>query len=378
MAQAAFAFDTPVVGISPRHQADEFSGYARTAFDIGWDHAHHRLTPPVAHLHASHPVRQGWDAGRAAYGRRTLAATPAVRQWLALRLQALVQGVAFEAVAVTPHHLARLAASHCPVTRQPLTAAHSGITRLRPDAGYAAGHLVMLGSTAGRACNTTLAADALATAQRLAASGGQAQGLGAAEWLRLAVLKACVTPLPHAQAAMLPLAALPTPRLRLLNPAQALQALLLLQFTRPGYAKRLPALAELVPAGEQRQALQVFVHTLLARRLASGVDETNALAVRQQLEDAWAEPLLLQRWQRLALRLPAEQCERIVLHAAQRGLARGGWRWLAPAQATDGWASDDTLPLVRPLPTAPAAQAPHRLPAMPLPRPMPTPQVPAH
>jgi hypothetical protein len=77
------------------------------------------------------------------------------------------------------------------------------------------------------------------------------------------------------------------------------------------------------------------------------VSGQDPLAVRRQLEDAWAEPLVQQRWQRLALRLGASGCEHLVRRAAQQGLARGGWQWLDTAQATDGWGPDTTLPLVR-------------------------------
>src|SRR6185369_17594134 len=69
-----------------------------TGFEIGWDYAHHRLAPPVDHLHEGHPVRQGWDAGKAAFGTRTLRATPHVRKWLQLRLHAWLRGRVFEGV----------------------------------------------------------------------------------------------------------------------------------------------------------------------------------------------------------------------------------------------------------------------------------------
>ena len=52
-------------------------------------------------------------------------------------------------------------------------------------------------------------------------------------WSRLAVLMSFVTPLPHEQAARLPLLVLPPNRLRLLNPVQALQAVVTLSFTQP-------------------------------------------------------------------------------------------------------------------------------------------------
>lgn len=73
MSQAAlFAIDTPV----------DDCPLDAAGFDIGWDYARYRTLPPAQHLHAGHPVRQGWQAGRAVFGHRTLRPTPAVRQWL--------------------------------------------------------------------------------------------------------------------------------------------------------------------------------------------------------------------------------------------------------------------------------------------------------
>ena len=37
------------------------SPFDAAGFEIGWDHAHYRVVPPVEHLHAGHPVRQGWQ-----------------------------------------------------------------------------------------------------------------------------------------------------------------------------------------------------------------------------------------------------------------------------------------------------------------------------
>ena len=44
------------------------------AFELGWDYAHRAVVPPAEHLHPLSPVRQGWDAGRDCFGRRTLQA----------------------------------------------------------------------------------------------------------------------------------------------------------------------------------------------------------------------------------------------------------------------------------------------------------------
>ena len=56
-------------------------------FEIGWDFAHHRLTPPPQYLADGHAVRQGWLAGTAVFGTRTLKPTVHVRKWLQLRLR---------------------------------------------------------------------------------------------------------------------------------------------------------------------------------------------------------------------------------------------------------------------------------------------------
>ena len=78
----------------------------RTGFDIGWDHAHHGLVPGAELLHDGTPVCQGWMAGRAVFGRRTMASSRATRQWLQLRTRAWRQGLAFEGQQLTPNYVA--------------------------------------------------------------------------------------------------------------------------------------------------------------------------------------------------------------------------------------------------------------------------------
>jgi hypothetical protein len=79
------------------------------------------------------------------------------------------------------------------------------------------------------------------------------------------------------------------------------------------------------------------MHTLLARRLAAGRFADNT-AERHAVEDLWRDPLVNQRWQRLALRLTADDCDRIARQAAGKGLAGAGVRWLPTDSATEGWA----------------------------------------
>jgi hypothetical protein len=324
---------------APAHAADAFD---TIGFEIGWDHAHHKLVPPVQHLHAGSPVRQGWQAGRALFGKRTLRVTRHVRKWLQLRLNAWVRGRAFEGLQVTPHFLAQIEVAECPITREPLTHASgapsdASVDRINNDAGYAAGNLAVMSVRANAAKAGHAWHDALAVVRELESSGrAELDGLGAAQWSRLAVLMSFVTPLAHAQVACLPLLVLPPNRVRLLNPAQALQTLLTLQFTRPGAPRRVAELAGVVPAAA-RDAFQVLMHTLLARRLAAGTG-TDGPALRRAMEDAWLHPLVNRRWQRLALQLSEAECERLVQYAGRRGLAGEGWRWLPREAATDGWA----------------------------------------
>jgi hypothetical protein len=71
--------------IDPAHQPD-------TGFELGWDYAHYGTVPPADHLHPLSPVRQGWEAGRDSFGRRTLQAHRFTRKWLQLRLNAWLRG----------------------------------------------------------------------------------------------------------------------------------------------------------------------------------------------------------------------------------------------------------------------------------------------
>lgn len=341
MAQAAFEF-SPVLPIAAMPAA----GVDDTGFAIGWDHARHRITPPLAHLHGHSPVAQGWAAGRAACGQRPLRSTAAVRQWLALRLQAWQEGAVFEDQQVNPAFLARIDTEVCPVSRVPLMLATQQADdatplRLNTAAAYAAGNLAVVSRQVAQAWGHGDWQATRATAAALAAAQDNthraACGLDSDAWQRLVVLASFATPLPHAQAALLPLRVLPPNRVRVINPVQALQVMLTLQFSQAGYARRLMGLSALVPGQETRQTFQIFMHTLLARRLAVGPQAT-ALELRQAMEDTWADALVQRRWQRLAGRLDAAACELLLQRASQRGLVVGGGRWLSADAATDGWA----------------------------------------
>ena len=366
MAQAAFQFDDSMAKPSAKSSAKPLAdtridtGFDTSAFQIGWDHARHRLTPPLGHLQAESPVQQGWRCGRAVFGLRTLRASPAVRQWLQLRLSAWVGGWVFEDVQLTPNFLQQIDATQCPITRQPLThdtgcASDGVVDRVNQRAGFAAGNLATLSLRASQAKAQLDSQQALAIASGMdsgtlgvAPSTADRGDLDAAQWSRLGVLMSFTTPLPHASAALLPLHMLPPNRVRVLNAVQAVQVMLTLQFTQAGYARRLVALAALMPSSETRHCFQMFMHTLLARRLEAGQalspdakPQHNAQKIRQAMEDCWSDPLVNRRWQRLALRLTAVQCELFLQRSVRRGLsgtASGSqMQWMSTEQATEGW-----------------------------------------
>jgi hypothetical protein len=344
---------TPVAASAdaPSAARATMSGFDATGFEIGWDHAQHRLTPPADHLHARHPVREGWEAGRLAFGTRTLRPTRAVQCWLQLRLQAWTAGLPFEALMLTPHYLAQLEAVQCPVTREVLTheqglLSDATVMRLLPAAGYTAGHLVVVSRRVAQARGTADAAAVAGIVRHLQAAGpgARAGGLTLAQWERLGGLLMLVEPAPHERSATRPLRVLPPNRLVVANPAQALQVLLttLLLSDAPVPAA-LRAVAALMPAGEARSAATRFMSALLARRLDAGW-AAGQQRLRTALEDAWCQPVIERRWEQLALRLSRADAERVVRQAAQRGLFGGATRWLDDRCLAEGWTGTAPAP----------------------------------
>lgn len=367
MAQASFAFDDAGVAASPvtsgtppqgpgRHGRHPLAATAWAATDdsepdeawqIGWEHARHGLVPPPAHLLPGHPVRQGWDAGRLCFRQRTRTANHAVHAWLSLRLSTWQQGRAFEPVQVTPHYLSQLMHGRCPVLRQAVNdgtpaAAVGMVDAVNSSAGVAAGNLAMLSTAAWAArANRRWDEARLMAGVAEAQPDGESEGLTSPQWARLAALLSYVTPLPHAVAAGIPMRVLPTNRLRLLNPIQGLQALITLQLTHADWSERAAQLATLLPETqtELRSDFHLFFHSLLPRAWDGG-RPADARALRERLEDAWAQPQVIRRWQRFASRLNAEQAEQLVARAVKLGLAgkESMVQLHGAAQATEGWA----------------------------------------
>jgi len=121
----------------------------RVGFELGWDYAHHGVTPPVEHLFSNSPLRQGWQAGQATFGRRTLKARSHTLLWLQLRTHAWTRGRHFETLLLTPNYLQQLDTDWCPITRHALD--QRSVDRVRDDAGYAAGNLAVMSHAANRA-----------------------------------------------------------------------------------------------------------------------------------------------------------------------------------------------------------------------------------
>jgi len=319
----------------------------RTGFQIGWDHAHHGLVPPPQWMLDGTPVCQGWMAAKAVFGRRTLSGGRSVRQWLALRLQAWHARQAFDTTELTPNYLGQLNSARCPVLRQPLGGApHEAqaavFVRLNEAAGWAAGHVAMISrAAADRARGLSIAG--------LVQRARHADDADAPAWWRLATLRAFATPLPFIDAVRLPLAVLPPNRVRLLNAAQGLQALITAQFLGAGWGSRLQAMAALLPEHTLRQDFNLFVGALVPRVLEA---QSKQLDLRTALEDAWLGERVQRRWQHLAFSLGEAGVVALLDRATQAGLAVQRTLNHAAERATEGWGLD------------PAAAAPGPWPAV--------------
>lgn len=324
------------------HPTASLSTHDHIGFELGWDCAHHHVTPPAPYAQEPSPLRHGWLAGQATFGLRTLEPTRHVRKWLQLRLHAWLRGRSVELVQVTPHYLQQIDVGHCPITRVPLSSAalqgsDASIDRVRSDAGYAAGNLAVMSTRANHAKAAHGFRDALRFVQQIEQGPlGGLGGLSAEQWSRVAVLCSFVEPLPHDEACRLPLLLLPPNRLRLFNPAQALQAFISQQLLVPGWSHRIARLEDLLPSKALKRAFQTFFHALLPRVLEAG-KTTEAHSLRWAIEDAWRNPLALQRWTAFASQLTAAQCESLVARASVKKLGTLQIQQFSDSQATDGW-----------------------------------------
>jgi hypothetical protein len=278
---------------------------SRDGFAVGWDQARHGLVPAADLLRESTPLDQGWRAGRAVFGRRSLACTRTTRLWLQLRTQAWRQQDTFDGAQVTPEFLAQIHTHRCPVLRVPLGGAAGDadaavVQRLDPRAGYVAGNLVVMSQHAAQALVEVDVREASRRFQQARASGRDVRDLAAPAWARLATLRAFAMPLSFAEATQLPLAVLPPVGVQPVNTAQRLQAALTLQFTAPGWSGRTRALGTTLPEPALRHDFNLFVGAMAARVLEAGHERH---LLRMALEDAWLHERVHRRWQHFLLNL---------------------------------------------------------------------------
>ena len=87
------------------------------------------------------------------------------------------------------------------------------------------------------------------------------------------------------------------------------------------------------------RAFQTFFHALLPRVLEAGKTQ-QPHELRWAIEDAWRNPLALQRWTAFAGQLTPAQCEAIVARAGAKKLGTLRVERVSDEQATDGWNLD--------------------------------------
>jgi len=318
------------------------TAHEQVGFELGWDYAHYRVGLPAPYANEASPLRDGLRAGEATFGLRTLAANRHVRKWLQLRLHAWLRGRSVELVQVTPNYLQQIDASHCPITRIPLSSAtlaatDGSIDRVRNDGGYAAGNLALMSTKANHAKGAKDFRGALRCVQQIESEQLPGiDGLTVSQWARVAVLCSFVEPLSHDEASALPLLVLPPNRLRLFNPVQALQAFVSQQLLTPGWSQRVSRFEDLLPGKSCKRDFKSFFMALLPRVLEGG-RLYDAYTARWAIEDAWRAPLVQQRWTRFARQLDAAQCEALLVKAAARRLTTGVVVSHSDAGATDGW-----------------------------------------
>jgi hypothetical protein len=319
------------------------TAHEHIGFELGWDHAHYRMAPPTPYAQEPSALRHGLLAGQAAFGMRTLTASRWVRKWLQLRLHAWLRGRSVELVQVTPRYLEQLEVSHCPVTRMPLSTAtlegsDASIDRVRNDAGYAAGNLAVMSTKANHAKAAHGLQEAMSFAEQIESYRLIGiSGLNADQWRRVAILCSFVQPLPHDMACKLPLLVLPPNRLRLFNPAQALQAYVSQQLLAPGWSHRVSRFESLLPGKVLRRAFQSFFHALLPRVLECESARGDEHRTRWAIEDAWCNALVQKRWTAFATQLTPQQCETLVARAAARKLGTLHAESVNDDLATEGW-----------------------------------------
>jgi len=278
---------------------------------IGFEYARYGMVPPAPCLWPGHPIREGWERGRRAIARRTRPATLAVTRWLALRLAAWQRGEPFDDHQITPQVLRSLeVATHCPITGRALQN-DACVVPIDLQRGWAAGNLVLLSPELAERWLTIDWVMAKAALQRAELEPEVlVDGLPLRHWRRIVALKSLATPLPHDEAARIPLHVLPPNRIRLVNPIQELQAVLTLRLAVAGWGQRARGIAESLPLA-LRNEFNLFFNSLLAQALRQAHGSAKA-EMRDALATAWGDAVVMRRWLRLAALVDAPLAETLV------------------------------------------------------------------
>jgi hypothetical protein len=278
---------------------------------IGFEYARYGMVPPAPCLWPGHPIREGWERGRRLMTRRTRPATLAVTRWLALRLAAWQRGEAFDDHQITPQLLRSLeVATHCPITGRALQN-DACVAPIATERGWTAGNLVLLSPAIAErwtGIDWEMAKAALARAE--VEPETLVDGLPLRHWRRIVALKSLATPLPHDEAARIPLHVLPPNRIRLVNPIQELQAVLTLQLAVPGWGQRARGIADSLPLA-LRNEFNLFFNSLLAQALRQGHGSAKA-EMRDALATAWSDEVVMRRWLRFSTLVDAALAETLV------------------------------------------------------------------
>ncbi|CAN5484606.1 hypothetical protein BH09PSE5_BH09PSE5_04630 [soil metagenome] len=292
------------------------------AIELGWDYAHHGIRPSLEALCSSADLKQGYQAGLAVFGRRTLKLTPYVKPWLETRFDALQRSIEFDTLQINARYIEQIAATHCPATRQALDIAeqHTVIGRLRTDIGYVAGNLFVMSRTA-RISQRGLRMTSTPAAAR-------ATRLDPADQARLEVLQSFGEALSHAAASRVPMLVLPPNRLHVRNPIQVLQALASLSLACGD--DRFEAMRAAMPGKQVRDHVDAFADAFAASyrmslsatmRAHSASKIEGRTLQRWAIEDAWKAVTVQLAWARLASHVDAAATERIVAKVGGRAVA---------------------------------------------------------
>jgi hypothetical protein len=277
------------------------------AREIGFDFARRGFDLPEEFSVA---FREGWLEARERFGRRIDPGSPGDRKLVRLRHSAWLRGRLVDK-AVTADYLQTISVGHCPITREPLSsgtnsATDATIDRVFNSGAYAVGNLAVMSQRANLAKSDRMIEEIIEIAERLG-EGERFGTLDRTEWARLASLCSLALPLDH-QLHIRPLLVWPPPRLLVSNMYPVIMEGLSLVVIKRSYRTAAPELRALCATKNARKALDEFatayrtqVAVIGGRRKTRGGPTTWHV-----FEDAWASPLVWQRFRKFCASMPLE------------------------------------------------------------------------